>query len=82
MNLGLGTMIQKPSNNHQFGSKKFRTDQEVKTACSTIILKLEANGLQYVFEKWVERCRKCIACQGRYYEKETVTGPPQNSDSE
>jgi hypothetical protein len=23
----------------------------------------------YVFEKWVERCKKCIACQGRYFEK-------------
>jgi hypothetical protein len=25
------------------------------------------NGLQHVFEKWVERCKKCIACQGRYF---------------
>jgi hypothetical protein len=40
------------------------------------------NGLQHVFEKWVERCKKCIACQGRYSEKETVTAPPQSSDSE
>jgi hypothetical protein len=23
-----------------------------KTACSTILLKLAANGLQHVFEKW------------------------------
>jgi len=37
------------------------------------------NGLQHVFEKWVERCKKCIACQGRYFEKETVTAPPQSS---
>jgi hypothetical protein len=59
-----------------------RSDQEVKTACSTILLKLAANGLQHVFEKWVERCKKCIACQGRYFEKETVIAPPQNSDSE
>jgi hypothetical protein len=27
------------------------------------------NGLQHVFEKWVERCKKCIACQGRYFEQ-------------
>jgi hypothetical protein len=40
------------------------------------------NGLQHVLEKWVERCKKCIACQERYFEKETVTAPPQNSDSE
>jgi hypothetical protein len=40
------------------------------------------NGLQHVFEKWVERCKKCIAFQGRYFKKETVTAPPQSSDSE
>jgi hypothetical protein len=39
------------------------------------------NGLQHAFEKWVERCKKCIVCQGRYFEKETVTAPPQSSDS-
>jgi hypothetical protein len=40
------------------------------------------NGLQQVFEKWVEHCKKCIACQGRYFWKETVTAPPQSFDSE
>jgi hypothetical protein len=40
------------------------------------------NGLQHVFDKWVERCKKVIACQGKYFEKETVTAPPQSSDSE
>jgi hypothetical protein len=34
------------------------------------------------FEKWVERCKKCTACQGSYFEKGTVTAPPQISDSE
>jgi hypothetical protein len=56
--------------------------EKVKTACSTIVLKLAANGLHHVFEKWAERCKKCIACQGRYLENETVTTPPQSSDSE
>jgi hypothetical protein len=55
---------------------------EVKTACSTILLKLAANGWQHIFEKGVVRCKKYIACQGRYFEKETVTAPPQSSDSE
>jgi hypothetical protein len=40
------------------------------------------NGLQHVLEKWVERCKNCIGCQGRYFEKETVTAPPQSSDLE
>jgi hypothetical protein len=35
------------------------------------------NGLPHVLEKWVKRCKKCIAYQGRYFEKETVTAPPQ-----
>jgi histone-lysine N-methyltransferase SETMAR len=61
--------------------KKFRSDQEVKTACSTILLKLVANGLQHIFDKWVEHC-KCITCQGRYFKKEIITTPPRNSDSE
>jgi hypothetical protein len=34
------------------------------------------NGLQNDFEKWVERCKKCIVCQGRYFEKETVRPSP------
>jgi hypothetical protein len=36
----------------------------------------------YVLQKWVERCKKCIACEVRYFEKETVIAPPQSSDSE
>jgi hypothetical protein len=40
------------------------------------------NGLQRVFKKRVDRCKKCIACRGRCFEKETVTAPPQSSDSE
>jgi hypothetical protein len=46
------------------------------------LLKLAANGLQHVFEKWVERCKKCIACQEKYFERETVAARPQSSDSE
>jgi hypothetical protein len=46
-----------------------RSDQDFKIVCSTILLKIAANGLQRIFEKWVERCKKCIACQGRYFEK-------------
>jgi hypothetical protein len=53
-----------------------------KTACSTILLKLAANGLQHVLEKWLEICKKCIVCQGFYFEKETVTAPPHSLDSE
>jgi hypothetical protein len=47
-----------------------------------LLLKLAANGLQHIFETWVEVCEKCIACHGRYLEKETVTAPPKSSNSE
>jgi len=59
-----------------------RSYQNVKTACSTILLKLRGHGLHHLFEKWVESYKKCIACQGRYLEKETVTAPPESSDLE
>jgi hypothetical protein len=55
--------------------------QPWKWSCDVINFQV-INSLQYVFEKWVERCKKCIACQGRDFEKETVTAPPQSSDSE
>jgi hypothetical protein len=35
----------------------------------------------YVFEKQVEHCKKYITCQGWYFAKETITIPPQSSDS-
>jgi hypothetical protein len=38
-------------------------------------------GLQHVFEKGVERYKKRIACQGTYFEKETIIAPPQSFDS-
>jgi hypothetical protein len=40
------------------------------------------NGLQHVFEKWVECCKKYTACEGRNFEKETVIALPQNSNSD
>jgi hypothetical protein len=40
------------------------------------------NGLQQIFEKGVEHCKKCISCQGRYFKKETVTTSLQSSDLE
>jgi hypothetical protein len=55
--------------------------QGKKTTCSTVLLNLAANGLQHVFEKWMESCKKCITCQVRYFEKQTVTAPLQSSDS-
>jgi hypothetical protein len=35
-----------------------------------------------VCSKFLESCNICIAFQGRYFKKETVTTPPQSSDLE
>jgi hypothetical protein len=40
------------------------------------------NGLQHVFEKWMECSKKYVASQRRYFEKETVTAPPRSFYSE
>jgi hypothetical protein len=64
------------------GETNVKDDKEIKTTCFITLPKLAANGLQHVFEKWVERCKMCIVCQGKYFEKETVTAPPQSSESE
>jgi hypothetical protein len=40
-----------PNMKRELRGKKFQSDQDVKTACSTILLKLAANGLLHVFEK-------------------------------
>jgi hypothetical protein len=62
------------------GGSALKTEKQTrkaKIACSTNLLELAANGLQHVFENQVERFKKCIACQGRYFEKKTVTEPPR-----
>jgi hypothetical protein len=30
-----------------------------------------------IITSWVELCKKCVACQGKYFEKETVTALPE-----
>jgi hypothetical protein len=54
-----------PTMKRELRGKKFRSDERSAAR----------------FEKWVERCKKWIACRGRYFEKETVTAPPQSFDA-
>jgi hypothetical protein len=53
-----------------------------KTACSTILLKLAANGLQHVFEKWVERCKKCVLSKEGTSKKHRHRTSTRSSNSE
>jgi hypothetical protein len=61
--------------NHEKGAPR----QEV--ACSIIFLKLAANGLQRVSEKWVGPVRSASLAKG-VTSKKNVTIPPQRSNSE
>jgi hypothetical protein len=56
-----GVQISPPCDFWAFPTMK-RELRGKKTAYSTIHLKLAANGLNHVFNKWVERFKKCIAC--------------------
>jgi hypothetical protein len=58
------------------------TGAEVKEATATVICKVSGNVLLHVFEKWVGCCKKCIACEGPYFEKETVPDSHESADSE
>jgi hypothetical protein len=55
-----------PTMKRELRGKKFRSDQRSAAR----------------FREVGGACKKCIACQGRYFEKETVTTPPQSCDSE
>jgi hypothetical protein len=69
----------------QFGSYPMRFlgfSNNEKGASSEVRIFKVINGLQHVFEKWVESYKKCITCKRRYFERETITIPPQSSDLE
>jgi len=40
------------------------------------------NGLLHVSEKWVEPCNKRVACEGKHFEKESISKPRDASDTE
>jgi hypothetical protein len=71
-----------PTMERELRGKKFRSDQKIKTACSAILLKLVTNGLQHVFEKWVDVVRSASLAKGGTSKKRPVTAPSQSSDLE
>jgi hypothetical protein len=71
-----------PTLKHELRRQKLRTDTEVKQATATTLSKMSRNGLLHAFEKWVGCCKKCLACEGRYFKKETVPKHQKSSDSE
>jgi hypothetical protein len=67
--------------NGSFTARNFKVIKRSKLLLP-LLLKLAANALHHVFEKWMDHCKWCITCQGRYFEKETTTAPPRSSDWE
>lgn len=49
---------------------KFRNFTELRTATLRIISGIESDWYSKVYDKWVDRQRKCVGCNGEYFEKE------------
>ena len=48
---------------------KFASEQELKTAVEGYLGVMSEMSFLQVFEKWEERCNKCISVAGGYVEK-------------
>jgi hypothetical protein len=70
-----------PTLKRQLPGKRFSSD-EVKNATAAVLKGLSQNIVFHVFELLLKRCKKCIQCEGRYFEKEKIVGPVESSDSE
>ena len=57
----------------------FDCDSKVVQATATALHKMSEYGLLHIFEKGVYRDRKCIACEGRYFDKVNMPKLIQNS---
>ena len=71
-----------PTLKRQLRGKRFSSDDEVRNAMATVLKGMLQNNLFHVFELFIKRCKKCIQCEGRYFEKEKIVGPVESSDSE
>jgi len=71
-----------PTLKAQLCGKRFSSDDEVKNATAAALKGMSQNSLFHVFESFIKRCKKCIQCEGRYFEKENIVGLVESSDSE
>jgi len=71
-----------PTLKRQLHGKRFSSDDEVRNATAAVLKGMSRNNLFHVFELFIKRCKKCIQCEGRYFEKEKTVGPVESSDSE
>jgi len=71
-----------PTLKRRLRRKRFSSDDEVITATAAVLKGMSQNNLFYVFESFIKRCKKCIQCEGCYFEKEKIVGPVDSYDSE
>jgi len=71
-----------PTLKAQLRGKMFSSDDEVKNATAAALKGKSQNNLFHVFESFIKRCKKCIKCERRYFEKEKIVGLVESSDSE
>ena len=71
-----------PTLKRQLCRKRFSSDDEVRNATAAVLKGMPQNNLFHVFESFIKCCKKCIQCEGRYFEKEKIVGPVESSNSE
>ena len=60
-----------PTLKRQLHGKRFSSDDdEVRNATAAVLKGMSQNNLFHVFETFKKRCKKCIQCEGYYFEKE------------
>ena len=50
--------------------EKFESPDELQKAVQKILVAMTRNGCQDIYAQWVKRHEKCIAANGRYFEKD------------
>ena len=70
-----------PTLKRQLRGKRFSSD-EVRNAMAAVLKGVSQNNLFHVFELFIKCCKKCVQCEGCYFEKEKTVGPVESSDSE
>ena len=59
-----------PTLKRQLRGKRFSSHDEVRKATAAVLKGMLQNNLFHVFETFIKHCKKCIQCEGRYFEKE------------
>ena len=59
----------KVNRNNQFKGMPFRSLQELRAATSRTVAQYGQQWYEDVFKQWIYRHRRCVECEGHYFEK-------------